>query len=474
VAPKVITSASEYRAALTVGRQSDGMVETVAAGGEVALRIGYNGTTATVTVAGTQLTTTVAGGTGAALSIDLRKVKTLADLAAYISAQTGYTASVGTALLGQLPCVLNGKSVLDVGTAGICSEQGAQPGRIKHDAHAFHLALTQGSALVQLQGGQAASGLPAVTGTVFLAGGAKGGSTQAQVVAAIDACEKLRVNFVVPLFSRDAAADIAEGLTESASDYQIDGINAAAKGHVLRMSAFKRRRNRQAFVSKKDTFAQVKLAANNLASHRVAITMQDFKVVASDGTIRQFQPWMGSVLASAMQAAGFYRSIMFKGINCSGVLVPDGSFADSHDPDLEDATKNGILVAQRVETGGFRWVTDQTTYGADGNFVYNSIQAVYAADLVAATTSDRMEKAFVGQSLADVTASVALAYLKGIMADLKRLKLIAGDDEAPLGFVNARIQISGNTMKVSMTVKLATTLVFIPITFLVNEVRSAA
>jgi hypothetical protein len=41
---------------------------------------------------------------------------------------------------------------------------------------------------------------------------------------------------VVPLFSRDAAADIADGLTDSASSYTIANVQAYAKTHCLKMS----------------------------------------------------------------------------------------------------------------------------------------------------------------------------------------------------------------------------------------------
>lgn len=475
-APLLLTSASEYVAELSVSRQSDGTQETIIAGGDIALKLGYLGTTATAVISGTTLTTTVTGGSGANLSINLKSFKTIADLANYINAQTGYVCTVGSVLLGQMPVVSNGASVLDAATLTIATDLGAQPGRLKLDAFDFFNAVSTQSQVIQLGAtpAQAAAGLPEVQATFYLSGGARGPTTAAGFVSAVAACEQLTLNSVIPLFSRDATADIADGLTDSASTYQIDSINAVVKSHVLAMSTFKRRRNRQGFLSKRTSFINAQLAANNLASYRCSLTFQDFKTVGSDGTITQFQPWMGAVLAAAMQAAGGYRSILFKGINCSGVVMFDGSFSDTDDTDLEDAIDNGLLVAQRAPGGGFRWNSDQTTYAIDDNFVYNSIQAIYGADTVALTTAQKLEKAFVGKSLADVSASVALSYLKGIMSELKRTKWIVGDDSAPLGFLNAVIKISGNTMKVSLTIKLATAIVFIPVSFLVNEVQSSA
>jgi hypothetical protein len=85
-----------------------------------------------------------------------------------------------------------------------------------------------------------------------------------------------------------------------------------------------------------------------------------------------------------------------------------------------------------------------------------------------------MERAFVGQSFADVTASAALSFLKGIMADLKRLKLIASSDDAVDGYKDAKIEIRPPAMLVSAEVKEATGLYFIPIKFLVTQVQQTA
>lgn len=496
--PALLTSTAEYNVTLNTNRQSDQVSEVLTPdGGKVALTIGYNGTTASLTIGTSNpltLTTTVTGGVGQNLSINLTKYKTVSDLAKFISSQPGYSAIASTTLVGQLPLIVTYKdshnsvvgtfTTLDAGTYTICSENGALPGRIKRDAYALFVDLNSSSILVQLGTTippmQATAGLPEPQATFFLSGGAKGGTISTNsnkgVTGAIDACQKLQINFLVTLFSQDAAIDTLSNNTDSSSDYTVDGLNAYAKSHVLLMSTFKRRRNRQAFVSKRSTFANDKLAANNLAHYRVTMTFQDVNVVDSSGNITQFQPWMGAVLAAGMQAAGFYRSILFKLINCSGAVMNTGTqdFDSGSDSDLEAAVKNGLLAIQPAPNGGFRWNTDQTTYGIDANFVFNSTQVVYTADTVALSSAQRMEDAFVGQSLADVNANVALSFLKGIFSDLKRLKLLVGDDEAPAGFSTAKVKITQNTMTVLATVKVSGPIVFIPISFQIVQVQSSA
>jgi hypothetical protein len=467
-APKLITSASERKAQLNVNRQYDGIQEEIVAGGEIAIKLGYNGTSCSVVINDSTMSFT-ASGAGDTFSLDLKDFPTLSDLVTFVGSKSNYVASVGSAVLGQLPA-----TALDDGTYTIATTFGTvAPGRIKIDAYRLANAITSQSVLVQLASAPAA-GLPAEASIAYLSGGLRGATTQAAVVAAIDALENVRGNFLIPLFSRDAAADILDGLTDSGSTYQIDAINAYAKAHALKLSTLKRRRNRQAFVSKQGTFTDQKEAAANLASFRTAMTFENVKNVASDGTIKTFQPWMAAVVAAGMQAAGFYRAIVNKNANVSGVLHADGSFSDSNDSQIEDALVAGLLPIRRASTGGFTWVSDQTTYGKDSNFVFNSIQAVYVADIIALTTAQRMEGAFVGQSIADVSAAQALSYLEGVMSDFFRLKLIASSDDALKGYRNVLVQISGPVMKVSLEVKLAGAIYFIPISFLVSQVSQTA
>jgi len=470
--PVVIAATSEYKAKLTVSRAVDNLQEILTAGGDIALKVSYTGTTATVTITDTAVTSVVAGGSGAALpAITLADYPTIADLASFINAQTGWKAAVGSAAAGNLPT-----SALDNGTFNVCSTFGAHVGRIKADGYNFFNTIKDGSALVQLNTTptQAAAGLPVVAALAYLAGGLKGSTTSEEVLAAIDALEAVHGNFVIPLFSQDASRDIIAGLTESGSTYTIEAINLAVKTHVLKMSTLKKRRNRQAFLSIEDTFANQKEAASNLSSSRCSVAFQDFKQLTSAGTIKQFQPWMGAVIAAAMQAAGFYKAIFFKGINTVGTVHADGSFKENNDSQVEEALKAGLMPARKAQTGGFIWVSDQTSYIKDENFVYNSVQAVYTADLIALTTAQKMEKAFVGQSVADISAALALSYLEGLMAEFLRLKLIAPSDDALKGFKNAKIRINGGSMFVSVEIKLAGALYFSLIDFLVSPVVQSA
>ena len=469
--PQLIVSGAEYSASLTESRQVDNITNTVTAGGAVAFKLGYEGTTAVAVIDATTITITSTGGVNAGTVVaTLADFPAIADLATYINSLPGYTAVPGTAVLGSSP-----STSLDQGTFSVASTfAGLTPGRIKQDAYKFYTTLQSNGFLTQLPA-RAASGLPAPTaGVSFLSGGTKGATTDAIFAAALDALKLTRGNFIVPLVSRDAADDIADGLTDPSSTYTIEAINANALSHVLQMSTLKKRRNRQAFLSLRGTLDAAKAMSGELASFRASLAFQDVRDTSIAGGIVQFQPWMNAVKAACMQAAGFYRAIFNKGINISGALQASGDFNDQDDDAVELALEAGLLIVARPPTGGFRYISDQTTYGRDNNFVYNSIQAVYVADIISLTTAQVMEQAFVGQSLADVTAAQAISVLDAIMDNMRRIKLIAFSDDAPKGYKNPVIKISGPAMVVSAEVKAATALYFIPITFSITQIQQSS
>jgi hypothetical protein len=106
--------------------------------------------------------------------------------------------------------------------------------------------------------------------------------------------------------------------------------------------------------------------------------------------------------------------------------------------------------------------------------VYNSLQAVYAADVLALDLADSMQTAFVGQSLADVDRATVLAFLASKMQIYRQLKLIASSDDAPLGYKNEDVKINGPIVDVKVEIKLATTIFFIPISLEISQVQQSA
>jgi hypothetical protein len=200
--------------------------------------------------------------------------------------------------------------------------------------------------------------------------------------------------------------------------------------------------------------------------------MQGANQINSVGVNTSFLPWYTACIAAGMQAGGFYKAIVNKVANIISFSDPSGF--DSGSPgDVEDALSSGLLFLAN-NSAGPSWVSDQTTYGIDSTFVYNSIQAVYAADIIGLDLAQSFQTAFVGKSIADVSAATALTYLSQKMAQYRQLKLIGSSTDAPLGFKNPKVSISAPTMSVAVEIKLATAIYFIPISISISAIQQSA
>lgn len=473
----LLTSSAEREVQVTLKRTPTGSNEVFSpVGGNLSLLLGYSGTTATATIAtvgaSTMLTTTVTGGAGTNLSINLSQISSIGDLVTRINSNPGYAAAAASAQeAGRNP------SVLDKVTAiGICTDSLSLPGRIKRDVYDMTLAPTspsKGSNLASYTN-IATAGLPEDNTFAFLSGGTRGASTGLSFVNAIDAMQGIQTNFVVPLVSQDATADIALGETDPASTYTVLGVNVAVKEHCIAMSTPKIKRNRIGVVSNRGSFQDAETMAGEMANFRIALCFQDVSDINSNGDIEQFQPWMASCKAAGMQAAGGYKPMFNKTVNIVKAIQAAGDFDDGNMTDCEQAILANMIPLQKQETGGYVFLTDQMTYGLDNNIVYNSMQAVYVSDLMALSLASSLKTAFVGESVADVTAATAESFVKGKMAEFLFLKFTVSTPTAPGGWKSIAIQISGNVMLVDVVAILATGIKFIPITLSIEGINTSA
>lgn len=461
----LVVSALEPKVQVDVKRADINLNESFVASAEIALKLGYDGTTATVTISSTALTTTVTGGAGGNLNIVLSQFQTIKDLADFIASQPGYTAEAVSSSAQSNPSVLDRVSAI-----GIASSIGEAAGRIKKSVANFKKSLAASSAVDVTV--TATQGLPDETAAaIFLAGGAKGSTTAAQIAAAVDKLEGVNVNFVIPLFSRNATEDISEGLTESGSTYTISSINAVVKNHCLKMSTARLKKNRTTYLSYWGAYNDAKAEASSLSQYRISLAFQKVSQI-SNGNTTSFLPWMGAVCAAGMQAAGFYKSILNKFANIISYEDPTGYDSGNIDQQ-EDALLAGLLPLTQ-DIAGNKWLSDQTTYTIDTNFVYNSSQLTYLSDLLSLDITASLQRAFVGKSLADVDASTVMGFIVSKMDNYKRQKIISASDDAPQGFKNLKVSIRGPVVSVAVEVKPSGSIYFIPITISLSQITSEA
>jgi hypothetical protein len=461
----LVTSSADDIVEINIQQPTVNANESFIVGGDVCFELGYLGTTASLTISDSSLTTTVTGGTGSNLNIDLSKFSTVGVLVDYINSLAGYIANVDPSFRN-LPT-----SAIDNVTVGCCSSiAGVYPARLKKDNYAFVKAI---STSVYFDFDSSVSkGLPSIASKTYLAGGLVGSSSNLDFSNSLTALEALNVSFVIPLISQDAVNDIADGLTDSASTYTVDSVNMMVKSHVLKLSTPKMKKHRLAMVSKIDTFNNLKKAAGTLSNARVSLCIQKVKNINSNGETKLFAPWMASCIAAGMQSAGFYKGIVHKYANVVSFVDPSG-FNSGSIGDMESALESGMLFLEETITGS-RWVSDQTTYGIDTNFVYNSLQAMFCADIVAIDLAQSFDTAFVGKSLADVDSAAALSFLTSKMARYFALKLIAGSDGYPAGFKDAVIKINGPVMEVGVNVFLSSSLMFVAISLDISQISNSA
>jgi hypothetical protein len=464
---QLLRSAAEYVNLFTISKDTSSA--SFKAGGDILLTIGCSQASATAVVGASGIDFKV--GSSIIFSASFAQFKTLSQLVSYVNSQSTFSAALSASKWANVST-----SQLDKGTYGLSSDLAAKPAGIKYDAQAWlnALAASQLATVANEQSGQ--SGLPEVTvPDQFLSGGLKAGTTSAQFVAGIDAAQGVQTNFITALISADASVDIANGETEPTSTYTIDAVNAYLNSHCILMSNEETGMNRLAVGSRSGSYVQQKQAASSLSSFRMGLAFQDVKVVSSAGTLAQYQPWMAAIVALGMQAAAGYKGIVKKKANVQAVIKPEGDFNPMSRSARKDALEAGLLILEPVPNNqGFRWVSDQMTYSVDNNFVYNSMQAVYVADLMTLTLIEAFNVAVVGQSVAQISAKGALSFLQGQMLNFLRLRWTAPSDDAPKGYKNASTQIVGPALRVSVEAKLAGLIYFVPINFTISQVQQSA
>lgn len=463
----IFTPAVEPSATITLNHLRDGYSESDSLGGAVVLELGHDGsggvTSASVSVTASNITLTTNLGSVSLPKSGFAILKDLVDelnLASY----GGWSASLSSPLYNQLSL-----DVLDiVSSVGAMSTLGEKPARIKKDASDVADFFAE-SAMAELID-QAVKGLPDALAETLLVGGARGATNPASIVTALEKFEKFHVNAIVPLFSRDATEDIADSLTDSGSTYTIDAIHQAVKTHISLMKTTKKRSERQGYLSLKDDYAACKTKAGDLADGRMQLLIQDVRQTDGQGVIKWFQPWaLACLMAGARGGAPIGEPMTFKFLNCSGIRhtaqpmsTPDADIMIDFDPDLQtdDAIQAGITFLENPQTGGFRVVVDNTTYGRDGNFVWNRGNVIYAADIVAFNFRNSLEAIFVGKkntvSVADISG-VASTILNGFLTQ----GITVSTPDAPQGFKNLVVRLEGNTIYVEVTIKIVEGIDFI-------------
>jgi hypothetical protein len=457
----LVQSSVEASSTIVLAQPRDLLTETESVGGNVVLNVGFNGVAATATIAIDDTKITLNAGTP--IVFEKANYPTMKELVDDINIRTGWAASVSSTQYNQLS-----PEVLDqVSAIGALSPAG-KPAMIKKDAAEVQWMFAN-STLIELVD-PVMCGLPSALTKTALAGGLKGGTSMASIVAALEKFTKFHVNFVLPLFSRDATADISDSLTDSTSAYTIDAIHQLVKSHISMMKTTKKRSERQGYLSLKKSFVDCKDQAGVLADGRQQLFIQDVRQVDAAGNIKWFQPWaLAAMVAGARSGSSIGEPMTFKFMNVSGIRhtaqpmsTAEADIVIDFDPDTmtDEAIQAGITFLESRQGGGFRVVVDNTTYGRDGNFVWNRGNVIYAADIVAINLRNQLEDIYVGRKNTVKVAEIA-STAASILETLRAQGVLVATPDAPTGFKDLSVRLEGNTIYVTVTIKIVEGIDFI-------------
>jgi hypothetical protein len=482
IAAGLYISQSEDMSVITINNTNNTTVETITVGGNIVLNIGRNGGVApqvTITLVNGVQTLHLINNAAQEYVIPLANFPTLGSLASYISASTAgnWSASVPSVLYSQFP-----PSSLDTVTGlGANGTATILPAQIKDDAYSVQQDFNA-SGNVSLAA-IATGGLPDPQGPVFLAGGSLGGTSSASIVNAINAFSAIHINSIVPLFSRNASQDILDGITDPSSNYTIAAIHQGVKSFLSLQATTKQRLECQGYLSMHDTYANCIIEAQNMADARIQLVIQDIFQVNSLGQLQWFLPWAGAcLLAGARGGAPVGLPMTHKYFNMSGIRqtaqllsTPESQIVQSFNPatQYENAIQNGITFWEKPASGGFRLVVDNTTYGADANWVYNRGNVLYAADVLAYDFRNQLEDIFVGVKNT-VSAAAVKSVCDSILTGYLAQGITVSTADAANGYKQLVVQIVGNTINVSVVVKLVEGIDFVLATITLQRASSQA
>ena len=382
---------------------------------------------------------------------------TIGALADKINAHTAYSAEASSGYESQNALLLDYYENLAIGKDGT--------GSLTADLYRFENWFNISSQLANAEKVVNAVGnlLPLPVPNYFT-GGTDGVPTNTDWADGFEALKAARVNSVVPLISADKGS------------VSIDSVNAFCSSHVTYMSATKQKSERQAFVSKLGTKAEFKAAAKALNNGLVSIYSQDPRITSQThgGELTYLDPWALCCIAAGVRSGtAVGEPLTYKTIDINALRVRDNSWSPKIDYDeIIDA---GCSLVEPLDSAGFRFVVDNTTYGVDPNFVWNRGSVIEASYFVAYDLRFNLELVFTGTKAKTGSAANISSFIKSRMDIYLDADITVGDDEnGGKGWKDLSVVIEGSAAIINMTATPVQGIDFILPTIYLADIRQSA
>jgi len=308
------------------------------------------------------------------------------------------------------------------------------------------------SAYVTASRASGAGAVPANTAApVFLVGGEEGTPTISEWSQAFQLLESRRVNVVVPLTNDPAVhALLASHLRKRAGE-----LRSEANGYIgIGTDA-----------GAGETRANVQSQIQALATRHISAISQECQRTDPDtGASAWYAPHFFAAIAAGMQAGSPIGEPLTRKRPFVTDVRNDSSWAVVND--ASDLIDRGLMMAEKVDGLGIRWIRSITTHLADDNVVFSEMSANESANQAVFEFRRAMEQRIGRRGLAGSSA-----VLKGLANDVLN-RLI--DDEVIVAYRALQVEQIGDVFPISVEIAPVLPINFIPITVHLVAVRTSA
>lgn len=292
------------------------------------------------------------------------------------------------------------------------------------------------------------------TNPIFLFGGTDGIASIDEWREAFKLLEKRFVNTIVPLTNDPAVHSLM--LTHLlARGGRLQNKAGEANGYVGLSDSD----------GNGETRANIKSQIQAFANRNITAISQRIKRFNPDtGEAEFFPPHYFAAVAAGMQAGSpIGEPLTYKTIIATDV---DQDASWNPEEDASEMIESGLMVAEKVDGIGIRWVRSVTTHLADDNVVYVETSANEALNRAVFELRRRLNLATGNRGLANSAASIK-GLASGVLGEMI-------DDEIIVAWKSLAVEQVGDVYPVSVELAPVLPINFIPATVHVTTVRQAA
>ena len=293
--------------------------------------------------------------------------------------------------------------------------------------------------------------------------------------------------------SNDAVlTPIASGNPNAGTAFEFINATLAAtqlQSHLIQRSSTSVRKEAQGMIGGRfadwtDSFSNSTTGFGGITSFLIQAFIQDVRVINSLGALEWKAPHILAAMAAGIRLGTTVgEPLTFKFVNANNVAhhvnTSTGNFSGSvqFKPgfDFNVAIQNGITFTE-LASGGSRIVVDNTRYVQDDSFIFNRGSVIEAAQFVAKSSRQLLERIFVGNKVSNGAALSLKNVLRNYLIELNADNIITSSSDAPFGFVEESftVSINGNTADIQVEIKPVQGLDFIFINFTLGNITQQA